>query len=391
MTTTQNAKTRIASKTAAGTEVSQPLTVRAAVHTGTANTLEIQQVQVAAPGLGQVRIRLGASGICGSDRHVLDGEWTLPQPTVMGHEGAGIVEAIGEGVTELAVGDHVVMTWFYPCLHCAACREGRTWVCTGSRADECLLPDGTTAMSQNDQPVYPYLAVGSMAEYTVVPAQAAIKIPEDVPFDVAALIGCSVATGFGAVVNDAEVKPGRSAVVIGTGGVGLCIIMGLALAGAQPIIAVDIHEESLELAKRFGATHLVNSQGRTTQDVADEIRQITGEGVDYAFEAIGRAETIQQMPAFLRLGGTAVVVGLPPQNSPIGLDLLSFAESGQRLLGSNYGSTVPARDFPMLAGLYRTGQLPIDELITQRCNLDEVNHAFDQMRAGAHGRSVIVY
>ncbi|KLU09700.1 hypothetical protein ABL57_10905 [Kocuria sp. SM24M-10] len=365
--------------------------MRAAIHAGSTSALQIQQVQVAAPGPGQVRIRLGASGICGSDRHVLDGDWTLPQPTVMGHEGAGVVEAVGEGVTELTTGDHVVMTWFYPCLHCAACREGRTWVCTGSRADECLLPDGTTAVSQNNRPVYPYLAVGSMAEYTVVPAQAAIKIPKDVPFDVAALIGCSVATGFGAVVNDAEVKPGRSAVVIGAGGVGLCIIMGLALAGAQPIIAVDVHEQSLDLAERFGATHLVNSRGRSTEDLADEVRRITGEGADYAFEAIGRAETIQQMPALLRLGGTAVVVGLPPQDSPIGLDLLSFAESGQRLLGSNYGSTVPARDFPMLAGLYRTGQLPIDQLITQRHSLDEVNTAFDQMRSGARGRSVIVY
>jgi Zn-dependent alcohol dehydrogenase len=367
------------------------LTARAAVHAGSGQDLALQQVEVAAPGPGQVRVRMRASGVCGSDRHVLDGDWTLPSPTVMGHEGAGVVESVGPGVTELQAGDHVVLTWFYPCLSCAACREGRSWVCTGSRSEECLLPDGTTPLSADGEPLYPYLAVGSMAEYAVVPVQAAVRIPEDVPFDVAALIGCSVATGVGAVVNDAEVKPGRSAVVIGSGGVGLCIVMGLTLAGAEPIIAVDVSDASLELAQRFGATHAINSSGKSTDDVAREIRELTDGGADYAFEAIGRVETIQQMPPFLTRGGTAVVVGLPPQDTPVALDLLAFAENGQRLLGSNYGSTVPARDFPLLARLYRSGRLPIDELITQRRSLDEVNEAFDDMRAGARGRTVVLH
>lgn len=369
----------------------ETLTARAAVHAGSDQHLILQQVEVAAPGPGQIRVRMRASGVCGSDRHVLDGDWRLPSPTVMGHEGAGVVESVGPGVTELQAGDHVVLTWFYPCLSCTACRAGRSWVCTGSRSEECLLPDGTTPLSADGEPIYPYLAVGSMAEYAVVPVQAAVKIPEDIPFDVAALIGCSVATGVGAVVNDAEVKPGRSAVIIGSGGVGLCIVMGLKLAGAEPIIAVDVSEASLELATRFGATHAVNSSGRTPDDVAREIRELTGGGADYAFEAIGRVETIQQMPMFLTRGGTAVVVGLPPQDRPVALDLLAFAENGQRLLGSNYGSTVPARDFPLLARLYRSGRLPIDELITQRRSLDEVNEAFEDMRAGARGRTVVLH
>lgn len=369
----------------------EPITVRAAIHDANEQHLRIEEIEVAPPGPGQIRVSMRASGVCGSDRHVLDGEWTIPSPTVMGHEGAGVVEAVGPGVTDLAEGDHVVLTWFYPCLNCAACREGRSWVCTGSRSEECLLPDGTTPLTQGGKEVFPYLAVGSMGGAAVVPAQAAVRIPRDVPFEVAALIGCSVATGVGAVVNDAEVKPGRSAVVIGTGGVGLCIIMGLALAGAQPIIAVDVNDSSLELARDFGATHLINSAGKSSEQVADEIHELTHGGAAFAFEAIGRVETIQQMPLFLTRGGTAVVVGLPPQDSPVALDLLAFAENGQRLLGSNYGSTVPARDFPLLAGLYRTGQLPVDRLITRRRGLDEVNEAFQDMRAGARGRTVIIH
>ena len=367
------------------------LTTQAAVHTGDAQGLVIQDIEVRAPGPGQVRVALKASGVCGSDRHVLDGDWDLPSPTVMGHEGAGIVESVGVGVSTLKPGDHVVMTWFYPCMTCPACQEGRQWVCTGSRADECLLPDGTTPLSSTGKPVYPYLSGGSMSGYTVVPEQAAVQIPDNVPFEVAALIGCSVSTGVGVVVNGAEVKPGRSAVVIGTGGVGLSIIMGLVVADAQPIVAVDVSDHSLALAQQFGATHLVNSRGRDVQDVVDEVRVLTEGGADYAFEAIGRTETIQQMPVMLRPGGTAAVVGLPPQGAPVPLDLLAFAESGQTLIGSNYGSTVPARDFPLLARMYAAGQLPIDRLITQTRPLSEVNEAFQDMREGAKGRTVIVF
>lgn len=359
---------------------------RAAVHTDGPD-LEITEVIVRDPGPGQVLIKLGASGICGSDRHVLDGDWHLPSPTVMGHEGAGTVVNTGPGVTDLEVGDHVILSWFYPCLHCPACRAGRPWVCTGSGASECLLPDGTSAMEKDGQTVYPYLAVGSMSEYTVVTAQAAVKIPDDVPFDVAALIGCSIATGFGAVANDAAVNPGHSAVVIGAGGVGLSIIMSLALAGANPIIAADVSDEALDLARTFGATHTVKSGS----DLADLVRDITGTGVDYAFEAIGRRQTIEQMPSCLTPGGSAVVVGLPPEDDPVSLDALALAEEGKRIVGSNYGSTVPGRDFPRLADLYLAGRLPIDRLITDRIGLDEVNEAFAEMRAGAKGRSVIVY
>lgn len=359
---------------------------RAAIHRS-GPQLEISEVEVSEPGPGTVLVRLGASGVCGSDRHVLDGEWELPSPTVMGHEGAGVVEAIGDGVQDVQVGDHVVLSWFYPCRRCIACLSGRAFVCTGSRSEECVLPDGSTPLSLNGDRVYPYLAVGSMSEYAVVPESAAVKIPSEVPFDVASLLGCSVATGVGAVVNDAAVSPGSSAVVVGAGGVGLSIIMGLKLAGAYPIIAVDLSEEKLELAARLGATHTVVADGNTQQ----EILGITNGGADFAFEAIGRKQTIESLPGLLVRGGTAVLVGLPPADQLISFDGLALAEGGIRIIGSNYGSTVPGRDFPRLAALYLAGKLPVDELISDRIGLEEINEAFDAMRRGERARSVVVF
>lgn len=359
---------------------------QAAVYTGT-DRLDIREVELRAPGRGEVLVRIGASGVCGSDRHVLDGDWQMPTPTIMGHEGAGVVEAVGEGVTSLEVGDHVIMTWFYPCGVCASCRQGRTWVCTGSRSEECLLPDGSTPTTLDGDRAFPYLAVGSMSERVVVAEQAAVRIPPGVPFDVAALIGCSIATGVGAVVNDARVQPGRSAVVIGAGGVGLSIIMGLALAGASPIIAADVTDDALALAREFGATHTI----RSGADLAERVREIVPDGADFAFEAIGRPDTIALMPATVQRGGTAVIVGLPSQDRPVPIDALALAEEGKSLLGSNYGATVPARDFPLLSRLYLDGKLPIDRLITNRFALQDVNDAFDLMRAGAKGRSVLVF
>jgi S-(hydroxymethyl)glutathione dehydrogenase/alcohol dehydrogenase len=361
-------------------------TTRAAVFSGS-HTLDVRTVSLRAPGPGEVLVRMGASGVCGSDRHVLDGDWQMPTPTIMGHEGAGVVEAVGSGVAHLAPGDHVIIAWFYPCGSCGSCREGRTWVCTGSNSEACLLPDGSTPMTLDGAIAYPYLSVGSMSERVVVAEQAAIRVPKELPFDVAALIGCSIATGVGAVVNDAQFKAGRTALVIGAGGVGLSIIMGLALAGASTIIVADVTQSSLELAREFGATHTVVSDA----ELVDRVHEIAPEGVDVVFEAIGRPETIALMPATLKRGGTAVVVGLPPQDRPVAIDVLALAEEGKSIVGSNYGSTVPARDFPMLARLYLDGRLPIDKLITQRFALDEVNQAFDHMRAGARGRSVIVF
>ncbi len=366
-----------------------PRTAQAAVHPGRGDRLEIRTVTVADPGPGEVLVRLGASGVCGSDRHVLDGEWQLPAPTVMGHEGAGVVEAVGAGVLDVAVGDHVVLSWYYPCRRCRACARGKAWACTGTRSGECLLPDGTTRLTGEDGArYYPYLAVGSMSEYTVVPESAAVKIPDEVPFDVASLIGCSITTGVGAVVNNARVAAGASAVVLGCGGVGLAVVMGLALVGASPVVAVDTSEAKLAAARRLGATHTLQAG---VDDVAAGVHDLTDGGADYAFEVIGRTETIEQVPGLLGTAGTGVLVGLPGQGQTAAIDVLQLAESGQTLIGSNYGGAVPSIDFPLLARLYLEGRLPLDALISDRVRLEQVNEAFDAMRAGERTRSVIVF
>ena len=366
-----------------------PRTARAAVHPGTGDRLEIRTVTVADPGPGEVLVRLGASGVCGSDRHVLDGEWHLPSPTVMGHEGAGVVEAVGAGVQDVAVGDHVVLSWYYPCRRCRACAQGKAWACTGTRSNECVLPDGSTRLTGADGgTVYPYLALGTMGEYAVVPESAAVRIPAEVPFEVASLIGCSITTGVGAVVNNARVPAGASAVVLGCGGVGLAVVMGLALVGADPIVAVDTSEEKLAAARSFGATHTVRAGA---EDVPARVRELTDGGADFAFEVIGRTETIEQVPGLLGTAGTGVLVGLPAEGQKAAIDVLELAESGKTLVGSNYGGAVPSIDFPRVARLYLDGKLPLDDLISHRVRLDEVNEAFDAMRAGQRTRSVIVF
>lgn len=364
-----------------------PRTSRAAVHDGTSDRLEIRTVTVDDPRRGEVLVRVHASGVCGSDRHVLDGEWPMPTPTVMGHEGAGVVEAVGDGVVDVAVGDHVVIAWHHPCRRCAACASGRAWACTRARSDECLMPDGTTRLTDDDGAVYPYLAVGTMSRWTVVPESAVVAVPRDLPFDVASLIGCSVTTGVGAVVNNARVPAGASAVVVGCGGVGLAVVMGLALVGADPIIAVDVQEGRLEAALALGATRAVRAG---TEDVAARVEEITGSGADFAFEAIGRVASIEQLPALLATGGTGVLVGLPPAGSPAAFDVLGLAEKGQSLIGSNYGGSVPSVDFPRLARLHLAGRLPIDALISHRVRLEDVNDAFDLLRRGEGRRSVVM-
>lgn len=360
---------------------------QAAVHFEGSSELEIREIEVAEPGPGTVLVKLGASGVCGSDRHVLDGDWQLPSPTVMGHEGAGEVVAVGAGVIDVEPGDHVILSWFYPCRRCTACLSGRAYVCTGSRSEECLLPDGTTPLSLEGEPVYPYLTAGTMSEYAVVPESAAIKVPKELPFDVASLIGCSIATGVGTVVNDAAVGAGESTVVVGVGGVGLSIIMGLQLVGANPIIAIDLNEDKLAAARELGATHTIVPG----PDLAAQVAEITGGGAEYAFEAIGRVQTIESLPGLIAPGGTAVIVGLPPADAPVSFDALALAETGKRLIGTNYGSTVPGRDFPKLAALYLAGRLPVDKLISERIQLSEVNEAFEAMRRGERARSVIVF
>lgn len=364
-----------------------PRTSAAAIYPGTGDRIEIATIAIAPPRRGEVLVRIMASGVCGSDRHVLDNEWGVPSPTVMGHEGSGIVVELGEGVTDLSEGDHVALVWNQACLTCVACQSGKPWACTDLRSNECVMPDGTTRLSLDGTDAYPYLAVGSMSEFAVVPASAAIRMPKELPFDVSALIGCSVHTGLGAVNNNARVAAGESAVVIGCGGVGLSIIMGLRLTGAHPIIAVDRNPEKLEIARAAGATHAILAD----DDTESRIQEVTGGGADVAFEAIGNRHTIPQLPGHVRPGGRAVLVGMPPEDTLIPFDVLDLCYRGITIIASNYGGGVPARDFPRYADLYLAGRLPLDSLISKRIALSEVNDAFQAMRSGAEARSVVVF
>jgi S-(hydroxymethyl)glutathione dehydrogenase/alcohol dehydrogenase len=364
------------------------MTVSAAVLSAPHEPLGVEQLELDDPGPGEVRVRYGASGVCHSDLHCVDGEWTVPLPLVLGHEGAGTVEAIGPGVTGLAVGDHVILSWRYACGHCRACVRGRAWACTNTRMGDCTLDDGTLRFQRGDgTEVYQYLSVGTFAEAAVAPAQAAIPVPAELPFDVACLIGCGVTTGVGAVVNTAQVETGASVCIIGCGGVGLSVVMGAVLAGAHPIIAVDVEDAKLDQAADVGATHRVRGDG----DVAGQVRSIVPGGVDYAFEAIGLKPTVELMPRLLCVGGTAVMVGMSAENVEVSFSGYGLPEYGHSILGSNYGSSVPPVDFPRLAALHLAGRLPIDRMITDRIALDGVNGAFDDMRNRRGGRAVILY
>ncbi len=363
--------------------------VRSAVfHADSGDRLAVETLTLDPPGHGEVRIAVRAAGVCGSDRHVVDGEWNVPLPAVMGHEAAGVVEAIGQGVRELAVGDHVIIAWHQACQRCAECAGGKPWSCMRVKSNDSQLPDGTTRWRTLDgAEAWPYLAVGAMSDHVVVPDFAAIKVDERVPFDIASLIGCSVGTGYGAVVNNARVVAGEAAVVVGAGGVGLSIISALRLAGAHPIIAVDVTQEKLAEAARVGASHgLIGGS-----NLAAEVAALTQGGADVAFEAIGRIQTMAQLPALIRPGGRAVFVGLPPEGQTFELDALQLAYDGKTIIGSNYGGLVPARDFPRVAAAYLAGELPLDELVSSRVSLDEVNDAFDAMRRGERTRSVILF
>ena len=334
-------------------------------------------------------MRLRASGVCGSDLHVADGDWSVEGPLVLGHEGAGIVEEVGPDVRDVRVGDRVVLSWFAPCRRCRNCAGGRAWLCENTKALENTLPDGTTSFVSSDgEPVAAFLGLGTFAEATVVPESAAIKIPDEVPFPVAALIGCAVTTGVGAVVNTARVRPGDSAVVIGCGGVGQAILLGLGLVGADPVVAVDLSEERLSRARELGATHALRGDD---PDLGDHVRSITGDGADHAFEAIGKAATIEMLPSLVCRGGQAVIVGMPAEGVSVPLDPFDLADGGKRVLGCNYGSSVPSVDFPKLARLYASGRLPLDRLVGRTTTLDDIDGALDDLRRAVGLRTIIQY
>ena len=351
--------------------------------------LKVEDVELEAPRAGEVRVRMAASGVCHSCLHAADGSWTgVPVPIVLGDEGAGVVEAVGPGVQTLRVGDHVILSWAPTCGRCHYCVIGRPNLCEQRRPGQGVLPEGTSRMSLGGRPVYQYGHVATYASVTVVAESSAIAIDKNMPLDRAALIGCSVMTGVGAVINTAAVPPGASMAVFGVGGVGLNAVQGGAMVAAQPIIAVDVVGGKLESARQLGATHAIDA---SKEDPVAEIRRITRRGADFTFVAVGDTRAVAQAAEALAPGGTCVVIGVPATGATVPLDVRPLVTGERVIRGSSYGSARTREDLPRLVELYRGGRLKIDELITRRYGLDEANEAFRALAAGELARGLIVF
>ena len=355
------------------------------------NQLAIEEVTLDPPKAHEVLVRIRAAGVCHSDLHTYRGELRAMPPLVLGHEGAGIVEAVGSAVSRVKVGDRVLVNWVPSCNQCPTCLRGQPNLCERLPGTTlvALLPDGTTRLKTLDGlTLKHYLSAATMAEYAVIDEASAIPIPADVSFEVGALIGCAVITGAGAVINTAQAQPGSSAAVIGCGGVGLSAIIGCQLAGCNPIIAVDVFESKLAFARQLGATHTINAR---QTDAVDALRQLTRLGPDYVFDSVGAAGTINQALKAVRPGGTATVMGMHAVKAEVPIPAGPLVAQNKRLLGSFFGSAKPHVDLPRLVELYRAGRLPLDALITKRYALEELPEAFADMEAGNVARGVIVF
>lgn len=365
--------------------------MKAAVLHQAGQPLRIEDVEVHLPQRGEVQVRMYAGGVCHSDLHVMKGDLSMPMPIILGHEGSGIIEAVGDGVTSVAPGDHVIPIWRVSCGTCEYCTGGRPALCdvgTTMRVTG-LMPDGTTRFSLADgTPVRHFAGVSTFSQMSTMPEAAVLKIPKDFPLDKAALVGCDVITGVGAVVNAAEVKMGRSVAVFGCGGIGLNAIQGARIVGALQIIAVDVDARKLEYAQTMGATHLINARDH---DPVAAIKDLTGgKGVDYAFEAIGLTSTIEQAYAVTRKWGKCVVIGVTRADVRININANEMVYSEKTLMGSLYGSSRPKVDILNLIQMYREGKLLLDELLTRTYPLDDINEAYAALERGEVARSLVL-
>ncbi len=355
-------------------------TISAALFREVGRPFVIESVQLADPGPGEVLVRMQAAGICHSDWHLVTGATKVPIPTVPGHEGAGIVEAIGPGVSQVKVGDLVALSWAPYCGLCECCLENLPALCQEYLAQKWAgtLLDGTTRLSQNGAPVYHFTATACFAEYTVVPECCAVPLPPDIPPAIAAVLGCAVTTGVGAVLNKARVSAGDSVAVFGCGGVGLCTILGAAAAGAGRIVAVDVSEEKLAFARLLGATE-------TSLSPKLEKR------VDFAFECVGLPELQRHAFDAIKPGGMAVFAGITPTDSLTSLPGAAWTRQEKTVAGTYYGTAHPRRDFPRFAELWRQGRLPLEKLLTRTYELGQIETAYADLVGGAVGRGMIVF
>lgn len=352
--------------------------------------LQIEEIELAPPGRDEVLIKVAAAGLCHSDLSVINGDRPRPMPMALGHEASGVVEQLGEGVTDLQIGDHVVVVFVPSCGHCAPCAEGRPALCEpGAAANGAgTLLSGARRLTRGGEQLNHHLGCSVFAEYATVSRRSVVKISRDVPLDEAALFGCAVLTGVGAVVNTAQVRAGASVAVIGLGGVGLAALLGAHAAGARQIIAIDLADDKLEQARALGATHTVNAG----QDGAfEQIRALSAGGVEFAFEFAGSIRALDLAYRITRRGGMTVTAGLPPSTALWPLPAVSLVAEERTVKGSYIGTCVPSRDIPRYVDLYAQGRLPVNKLLTGRLKLDEINRGFDLLHEGRAIRQVVVF
>ena len=354
----------------------------------TSKPLIIEELDLDAPGEGEVLIRIRAAGLCHSDLSTINGDRPRQMPMVLGHEAAGEVLELGAGVRDLRTGDHVILVFVPSCGHCLPCAEGRPALCEPGAAANGAghLLSGATRLSLGGQPVYHHVGVSAFAEHAVVSRSSLVKIDRSLPFEEAALFGCAVVTGAGAVINTARVQPGSSVAVVGLGGVGLMSMLAAKMSGCRQVVAIDMLDDKLKLASQLGATHTVNAGDK---DAIEQVKQITGGGVDYAFEMASSVKALELAYKVTRRGGTTITGSLPHPSHRFELPATNLVAEERTLKGSYIGSCVPARDIPRFIALYQQGLLPVDRLMSERISLKDINLGFDRLADGVSVRQIL--
>jgi alcohol dehydrogenase len=353
--------------------------------------LVIEELELAPPGRDEVMVRIRAAGLCHSDLSVINGDRPRPMPMALGHEAAGEVVQLGEGVSDLALGDHVALVFVPSCGHCVPCSEGRPALCEpGAAANGAgtLLSGHRRLAAVGGESVHHHLGCSAFAEYAVVSRRSLVKLDPALPFDEAALFGCAVLTGVGAVVNTAQVRAGQSVAVVGLGGVGLAAVLGAVAAGAREVIAIDLSLAKREMALSMGATRAFDGADPAC---VEQVREATSGGLDHVFEFAGSVRAFETAYRITRRGGTTTTAGLPPPGANFGLPIVNLVAEERTLKGSYIGTCVPTRDLPRYVALYRGGRLPVNRLMSGRLRLDEINEGFDRLHAGTAVRQVIVF
>ncbi|MDQ2917277.1 MAG: zinc-dependent alcohol dehydrogenase family protein [Pseudomonadota bacterium] len=362
----------------------------AAVPYAASRPLAIEEVDLDPPGEGEVLVQVKAAGLCHSDLSVINGDRPRPTPMALGHEASGVVVECGRGVTQLRPGDHVVLVFVPSCGHCLPCMEGRPALCEpGAAANGAgTLLGGAHRLHRDGAPIHHHLGVSAFAQYAVMSQYSCIKVDASLPFDEAALFGCAVLTGVGAVINTAKVSAGSAVAVVGLGGVGLNSLLAASAAGARDIVAIDLFDDKLDLARDLGATATVNARA---PDAIEQVKQATGGGADFAFEMAGSVQAMELAYRVTRRGGTTVTAGLPHPDHRWPVQQVNLVAEERTVKGSYVGSCVPLRDIPRYVGLYRQGRLPVNRLMGERIGLADINAGFDHLASGHALRQIVLF